>query len=206
MIDRKDNLILKTVAITIVILIMTCGLPCMLVNAGTIETCKMFYLPFKVSERHAYLTFQKRCTGSYGEYRRTRVAGHRHAGVDLRGSAGEQVFAVGVGRVAYRYWLFPNETVAIEHRLPGGEKIYSVYTHIADIGVNPDDPVDENTMIGRLFNAGELKKARFSFPHVHFEIRKSMEDMGRSSYTSMSKKELDQFCIDPRIFFRSHLK
>ena len=85
---------------TSVILMVICGVSCMRVNAGTIETCKVFYVPFKVSERQAYQTFQKRCTGSYGEYRSTRVAGHRHAGVDLRGSAGEQVFAVGAGRVA----------------------------------------------------------------------------------------------------------
>ena len=187
-------------------LLVSIGIPDTRIYADNLEPCTAFFVPFKDHARDAYSTFRKRCFSYYGDYRRTRVTGHRHAGVDLKGKTGEPVYAVGNGRVAYRYWPFPNETVAVLHQMPDGQKIYSIYTHIVDIRVNPGDPVDRDTVIGRLFNEAELKRARFSVPHLHFEIRKNMEDMGRASFTSMSKEALDKYCIDPNVFFKDRLK
>lgn len=174
--------------------------------ADVLEPCNSFFSPFREPAREAYQTLRARAYGYYGDYRRTHVAGHRHGGTDLKGRPGEPVYAAGIGRVAYRYWPFPNETVVIRHRLPDGETIYTVYTHIVDIGVNPGDPVTPDTVIGRLFNKEEMKRARFSNPHLHFEIRKDMADMGRASFTSMTKKELDRYAVDPLLFLKSHMK
>jgi murein DD-endopeptidase MepM/ murein hydrolase activator NlpD len=199
---------MKTKIIALFILLMTNGvIPGMTVYADSgMPVCTAFFTPFQEKEREAYRTFLKHCSGSYGDYRKSDVPGHLHAGQDLRGKKAEQVYAVGVGRVAYRYWIFPNETVVLEHRLPNSEIIYSAYTHIRDIQVKIGDRVNENTVIGRLFNAEEMKKARFSSIHLHFEIRKKVDDFGRASYTSMSKKELDQYCMDPKIFLKKHMK
>ena len=188
-------------------LTINCELPCMTAHAESSDPiCNAFFTPFHEKERELYRTFLKRCVASYGDYRSSEVVGHRHAGVDLKGKMAELVYAVGIGRVAYRYWIFPNETVAISHRLPDGETVYSIYTHIRDIQVKPGDPVHEGTVIGRLFNREEMRKAQFAHPHLHFEIRKKMDDFGKASFTSMSKKDLDEYCIDPKIFFKGHLK
>ncbi len=204
--SRKRNTPLKIAPMLLLFLFVSICIPGAQIHAEGLEPSTSFFVPFQDDARDAYSTFRKRCVGYYGDYRRTRVAGHRHAGVDMKGKAGEAVHAVGNGRVAYRYWPFPNETVVVLHQLPDGEKIYSVYTHIVDIRVNPGDPVDRNTVIGRLFNEVERKRARFSFPHLHLEIRKNMEDMGRASFTSMSKAALDKYCIDPNVFFKDRLK
>lgn len=168
--------------------------------------CEQFFVPFADRGRDTYRDYLKRCTGKYGDYRVTRIKGHRHAGVDLKGKAGEAVYAVGVGRVVYRYWSFPNETVVIRHRLPSGASVYSVYTHLRDIQLMPGDLVDEYRAIGRLFNLEEKNKAHFATIHLHLEIRKNVEDFGRASYSSLSREELDKYCIDPHPFFREHLK
>jgi murein DD-endopeptidase MepM/ murein hydrolase activator NlpD len=84
--------------------------------------------------------------------------------------------------------------------------VFSVYTHLRDIQVMPGDYVDENRVIGRLFNQEEKKKARFSTIHLHLEIRKKMDDMGLASFTSLSRDELDKYCLDPHLFFREHLR
>lgn len=198
----------KTKIIVLFLLLLTNSVMSgMIVYADSaVPFCTTFFTPFQEKERDAYRTFLKRCSGSYGDYRKSDVPGHLHAGQDLMGKRAEQVYAVGVGRVAYRYWIFPNETVVLEHRLPNGETVYSVYTHIRDIQVKIGDPVNENTVIGRLFSAEEMKKARFSSVHLHFEIRKIMDDFGRASHTSMSKKELDKYCIDPKIFLKKRMK
>ena len=177
-----------------------------LLHAEDPEPCTSFFTPFREPGRDAYRTFRARVIGFYGDYRRTHVAGHRHGGVDLKGNPGEPVYAAGIGRVAYRYWPFPNETVVVRHRLPVGETFYTVYTHIVDIRVNPGDPVTPDTVIGRLFGKEEQTRAKFSTPHLHFEIRKDMEDIGRASFTSMTKKELDRYAADPLLFMKSRMK
>jgi hypothetical protein len=59
----------------------------------------------------------------------------------------------------------------------------------------------------RLFNEDELKRANFGTPnHLHFEIRNSMADEGRASYVSMTRQELNQYCMDPMEFFKTYLK
>lgn len=102
---------------------------------------------------------------------------------------------------------FPHRTVIVKHHLPYGRLLFSVYTHVKQVNVKIGDWVGEGTALARLFNKDELKRANFGTPnHLHLEIRISINDEGRASYASMTRQELDKFCMDPMEFFKSHFK
>ena len=165
-----------------------------------------FHSPFNDPNRKSLQAIQRRVVGSYGEYRKSYKPGHLHAGIDLEGSFSETIYAIGRGQVHLIFREFPHQSVIVKHQLPEGDLLYSVYTHVEHVEVDVGDWVDENTHLARLFNQDELKRANFGTPnHLHFEIRKSMADNGRASYASMTRKELDKFCMDPVEFFRIYL-
>ena len=130
-----------------------------------------------------------------------------NAGVDLEGSFNETIYAIGYGQVHLIFRDFPHKSVIIKHHLEGGDLLFSVYTHVEDIEVNVGDWVEVRTPLARLFNEDELKQANFGTPnHLHLEIRKSLADEGRASYSSMTKQDLNKFCIDPMEFFKANLE
>ncbi|UCE40288.1 MAG: M23 family metallopeptidase [Candidatus Aminicenantes bacterium] len=169
--------------------------------------CKAFYSPFNDSDRKSFTSITHRLVGTYGEYRKSYKPGHLHAGIDLEGSFGETVFAIGRGHVHLIFRDFPHLTVIVKHQLPDGEPLFSVYTHVEQVKVNVGDWVDERSSLARLFNEDELSRANFGTPnHLHFEIRKSIADEGRASYASMTTDELNKFCMDPMEFFQVFLE
>ncbi len=166
-----------------------------------------FYSPFGDSNRKSFSSIKSRLVGLYGEYRKSYKPGHLHAGVDLEGSFNETIYAVSRGQVQLIFHDFPHKTVVVKHQQPDGRLQFSVYTHVEDIQVDVGEWVDEQTSLARLFNEDELKRANFGTPnHLHFEIRKSMADDGRASYASMTKDELNKFCMDPMEFFKTNLE
>jgi murein DD-endopeptidase MepM/ murein hydrolase activator NlpD len=166
-----------------------------------------FFSPFDETDRKSFEAIQNRLVGSYGEYRKSYKPGHLHAGVDLQGAFKETVYAIADGRVNRIYHEFPHRSVVVEHALPDGKNLYSIYTHVQEIKVNVGDRVDGRTPLARLFDEAELKRADFGTPnHLHFEIRISMADDGRASYASMTREELDKYCTDPMEFFRAYLE
>jgi murein DD-endopeptidase MepM/ murein hydrolase activator NlpD len=170
------------------------------------KICTKFLTPFHELARNNYQTLVNRCFSEYGDYRSTPVKGHKHAGIDLRGKLSENVYPIGIGQVKSVLWAFPNLALAVFHPLPNHEGIYSLYIHIEGIQVKPGDWVDENTVIARLFNADEFKKSQFTAVHLHLEIRKSLEDEGKASYSSMTIGDLNRYCADPKQFFRQRLE
>lgn len=169
--------------------------------------CQEFYSPFNDSRRNSFASIERRLVGSYGEYRKSYKPGHLHAGIDLEGSFGEVVYAIGRGQVYMVFREFPHQTVIVKHQLPEDKLLFSVYTHVEEVKVVPGDWVDEQTPLARLFDEKELERANFGTPnHLHLEIRKSIQDGGRASYASMSRQELNKFCMDPMEFFKAHLK
>ena len=168
---------------------------------------QQFNSSFNDSNRKSFASIKRRLAGSYGEYRKSYKPGHLHAGIDLEGSFNETVYAIGRGQVYLIFHDFPHKTVAVKHQLPDGNLLFSVYTHVEQVKVNIGDRVDEYTPLARLFNKDELKRADFGTPnHLHFEIRESMADGGRASYASMTREELNKFCMDPMEFFKINLK
>jgi murein DD-endopeptidase MepM/ murein hydrolase activator NlpD len=170
------------------------------------KLCTKFFAPFNEPERHKYLSIVNRCFSEYGEYRSSTIKGHKHAGIDLRGKLSENVYPIGIGKVYDILWGFPNLAIAIIHPLSNGEYVYSLYIHIENIQVKVGDWVDENTVIAKLFNPEEFKKSQFQTVHLHLEIRKSMEDEGRASYTSMTMNDLNRYCMNPKEFLRKQLE
>ncbi|MFC2165713.1 M23 family metallopeptidase [Acidobacteriota bacterium] len=166
--------------------------------------CQEFFSPFSESDRQSFPLIKKRVVGVYGEYRRSHRPGHHHAGLDLWGAFNETVYSIGYGWVVRIFGGFPHRSVIVEHHLPDGSILYSAYVHIEDIKVEVGDWVDERTPLARVFNEEELERANFNTPnHLHLEIRKSLADEGRASYSSMSMRALNKFCLDPYKFFKN---
>jgi murein DD-endopeptidase MepM/ murein hydrolase activator NlpD len=181
--------------------------PSGLILDETDRVCDDFFSPFLETDRKDLGLVKKRITGIYGEYRRSYKPGHHHAGLDLKGNFNENVYAIGFGWIVQIFRQFPHRSVVVEHHLPDGRILYSMYVHVEDIQVQIGDWVDENTPLARLFNKEELEKADFGTPnHLHLEIRKTLADRGRASYASMSMVELNMACIDPLKFFKRHLE
>ena len=167
--------------------------------------CQDFYSPFKNSSRKSFASIEQRLVSAYGEFRKSYKPGHLHAGIDLEGSFGETVYAIGRGQVLLIFRDFPHQTVIIKHQQPDANPLFSVYTHLEEVKVEVGDWVDEGSPLARLFNEDELERANFGTPnHLHLEIRKSIADKGRASYASMTMDELNTFCMDPLAFFRAN--
>lgn len=174
---------------------------------NTHRVCDDFFSPFHETDRKNLNLVEMRITGIYGEYRRSYKPGHFHAGLDLKGDFNEKVYALGFGWVVQIFRQFPQRSVVIEHHLPDGGILYSMYVHVEDIHVRVGDWVDENTLLARLFSEEELERANFGTAnHLHLEIRKTLADRGRASYASMSMAELNRVCMDPLKFFKKHLQ
>lgn len=164
------------------------------------------YTPFREKRRRSFRSIKKRFASGYGEYRGTYKRGHKHSGLDLWGRFGEKVYAVGPGMVYNIHLGFPHRTVVVLHFQPNGKYFYSVYKHVEKIKVKTNQWVDKNTEIGRLFTKREMKKARFTVNHLHFEIRKNFDDLGSASWTSMTMRKLNRHFRDPMKFFKKQLQ
>jgi murein DD-endopeptidase MepM/ murein hydrolase activator NlpD len=181
--------------------------PSGLILKNTNRVCDEFFSPFDETDRKSLEMIEHRITGIYGEYRRSYKPGHHHAGLDLKGNFNEKVYAIGFGWVVQIFRQYPHRSVVIEHHLPDGDVLYSMYVHVEDIQVRVGDWVDENTLLARLFSEEELEGADFGTPnHLHLEVRKTLADRGRASYASMNMTELNMACMDPLEFFKKKLK
>ena len=167
---------------------------------------EQLYSPFKEKGRNRFASIEKRTFSRFGAARKSPVSGHLHSGIDLGGKQGEKVYAIGPGRVVRHYWVFPNLAVAVKHRLPDGNEFYSTYVHVMDVRVKEGEMVDENSEIGRLFNKTEMGLSHFKQPHLHLEIRKSMGDDGNNSFRSMTRKSLEEYCLDPLPFLKRYMR
>ena len=171
-------------------------------DAKEAPVCVRLFSPFLSDDRRSMRSVRLRAHDGYGAYRR----GHLHSGLDLAGKPSEPVYAVGAGRVVGFVGEFPNRAVLIRHRLKNGDIFFSGYYHVADMRVKPGDIVDETTRIARLFSKDEQRRSRFPACHAHLEIRKRVDDGGKSSYTSKTMKELGLYFHDPMRFLKSHMK
>jgi murein DD-endopeptidase MepM/ murein hydrolase activator NlpD len=169
--------------------------------------CSEIYSPFHEFNRNYYESIQQRIVGLYGDYRSSPIAGHKHAGIDLKGDFSEFVFPVGKGQVVLIFRRFPHRTVVIKHWFSSSEWFYSFYVHVEDVQVKIGEWVNENTVLARLFTKEELDWSDFgTLNHLHLEIRNSIEDEGRASWQSMTMDELNQYCMDPLRFFQEYMR
>ncbi len=97
-----------------------------------------------------------------------------HAGIDMPNEIGQTVRAAGSGMIV---WAGPGfqqtfaygNTVVIEHDFGhDGQRLYTLYAHLAAVLVGVGQRVEARDAIGLVGNTG-----RVTGPHVHFEVRKA---------------------------------
>jgi murein DD-endopeptidase MepM/ murein hydrolase activator NlpD len=171
------------------------------------EPAETWHLPFHLSD----LSNPDNITviSGYGAYRSTRVKGHKHSGVDMVPADKKSkldVYAVSKGIVCFINQEAPVKTVIIKHKLKDGALIYSSYIHLKEIFTERGKIVDESTKIGVLYTKSEALKYGGNFDHLHFEIKKRIDDYSCASWLCMNREELDEYFINPVTFFKTHLK
>lgn len=138
---------------------------------------------------------------------------HYHTGIDLLNktieSFGEPVYAIAAGKVIAIKDPPPQRRITIEHLLPNGEKVWSVYIHIIDEKVKIGDIVDSETVIARLMNATELEYYGWDYNHVHLEIMKVLppyvsEFYQRKTFSCYTLEEVNKYFYDPKEYLKNH--
>ncbi len=173
---------------------------------GSPATCESFDSPFHDAKRESYGALSQRMRSGFGDFRRSYIKGHKHAGVDIEGDNREAIFAMCPGEVADIHLGFPHLTVVIKHSMAKGEIIYTSYKHVTDVGIKVGDRVTTATKVGRLFSAKERRQAGWKLSHLHLEIRHSIDDGGEASWTSMTMEALRKYALDPRVFLRKRMQ
>jgi len=171
------------------------------------ELAEKWIFPFDLPDR----TDLKNITfiSPYGAYRSTRVKGHKHSGIDIVPADRKNsldVYAVAKGVVCFINQEAPVKTVIVKHKLKDGTMIYSSYIHLKEIFTERGKMVDESTKIGVLYTKREAMKYGGNFDHLHFEIKKRIDDYSCASWLCMSREELDRYFINPLEFLEEHLK
>ncbi len=86
-----------------------------------------------------------------------------HKGVDFRGKRGEPVKAFNNGKVIIAEELFfGGNTLILDH----GQGIFSIYMHLSEISVRPEEMVSRGDVIGSVGSSG-----RATGPHLHFGVK-----------------------------------
>lgn len=102
-----------------------------------------------------------------------------HSGLDMPNPIGETVRAAGSGFVTWAGSGFQQTSsygivVRIEHDFGyDGQRLYSLYAHLASVLVVPGQYVQAGDPIGLVGNTGNV-----TGPHVHFEIRLDRDEYG----------------------------
>jgi|GEM_PF-418889 len=141
--------------------------------------------------------------------------GGYHPGEDWNGEGGGSsdvgapVYAAADGVVFATTSNVAGEGIAIEHTMPNGDPIYSVYIHIAiKSGLSVGSVVSQGEQIGTI---ADITSQGMS-PHLHFEMRTEPvnpldwypNDLGNGYYETISLLEADGFTVDPSDFIDSH--
>jgi Peptidase family M23 len=180
-----------------------------------------FKLPVLVKDRHNCDLISLTRIGHFGEKRkeRTSVPAHLHTGIDIVRPSGnyesEPVFSIYPGKVISLRNDGPFAQIIIEHSFGNGNKLWSVYEHIAGIAVKIGEQVDSEKAIARFMNKNELNKFGWQFDHVHFEILKVAPQKVKFSPTlpnrffstynieCYTQETLRKYYFDPFEFFHS---
>ncbi len=128
----------------------------------------------------------------------------KHAGIDLKLARGTPLGAIAGGRVSSVGRLeHLGLTVIIEHRLPDGSTVYSIYGHLDTAAVKAGDDVAPGTYIGNVGMTGSTTN-----PHLHLQIDKGQP--GETSHVPYhtesipSPNEAEQHVLHPIRFLSQY--
>ncbi len=139
---------------------------------------------------------------------------HYHTGIDLQNSEpqipGVPIYPIAAGKVIAIEDPLPQRRITIEHNLPDGSKVWSVYIHVSNEQVAVGDMVDTETVIAYLMSGSELAVYGKEFDHVHLEIMKQMPDLvseyhQRKTFTCYTENEVDEYFYNPEEFLKRQL-
>ncbi len=104
-----------------------------------------------------------------------------HSGVEFYNATGTPVLAAAEGRVAHAgsdestafapWTRFYGNLIVLEHTSPRGEQFYTLYAHLSEIAVHPDEVVQAGQVIGKVGMSGSAIGS-----HLHFEVRTNPTD------------------------------
>jgi murein DD-endopeptidase MepM/ murein hydrolase activator NlpD len=148
-----------------------------------------------------------------------------HPGEDWNGKGGgntdfgQPVYAVAEGKVVFAENCFHwGNMLLIEHRLPSGEMIFTLYAHLKDLPVKTGDVIQRRQQVGTVGRG--YKDATYKAAHLHFEIRKgnmarfpvvfwprTLTYVPRSGVTSENLPAwIQAHYVDPSLFIGAHRK
>jgi len=121
--------------------------------------------------------------------------GGLHTGIDVAfEQLGEPVRAVARGRVTYSDpagWGTEKGVVVIQHTMPDGTLVHSIYGHMEELNGYAFPAMDECVEQGQIVGAiGFPARGR---PHLHYEIRTRYWHQGGPGYTETNPLELGWF-------------
>jgi hypothetical protein len=179
-------------------------------------------LPIAVENRTTWASVQLTHIGSYGLSRKARpgIPAHLHTGVDIKrprkNYEDEPVLPAAQGTVISMRDDGPFAQIIIEHRLPYGDPVWTVYEHIAGIRVTVGDIVLPHETIARFMNRQELDRYGWQFDHVHFEVLKvrpaalkptdktPLRFFSTYSLSCYTASDLEKYYYDPISFMEAH--
>lgn len=184
------------------------------INSAKQPIATVWKLPLNTSDRQDWSTVSLEPDAYFKNLRAPfgTVKLHYHTGIDLQNRTivipGEPVYAIATGKVIAIEDPPPQRRITIEHLLPNGDKVWSVYIHIIDEQVKVGDIVDSETVIARLMNATELQMYGQEYNHVHLEIMKKMPpyfaDLNqRKTFTCYTQAEVDEYFYNPEEFLNN---
>lgn len=179
-------------------------------------------IPILLQDRRDISKIQLTEIGKFGLSRKERVnvSEHYHTGIDIKRPGNnyesEPIFPVAMGIVISKRTDGPYANLIIEHEI-NGQKIWTLYEHIAGIQVKVGDLVDSTTPIARFMNKAELNRNGWQFDHFHLEIIKvrpqrtnpSRENPERfyNSYSLVcyTTSDLQKYYFNPISFLKTNL-
>lgn len=118
--------------------------------------------------------------------------GGLHTGIDVAfGALGEPVRAAARGRVTYsdiEGWDTEKGVVVIQHTLPDGTLVNTLYGHMEELNGYTFPEVDSCVEQGQII--GAVGDPSLSRPHLHYEVRTRYRYEGGPGYTQISPLEL----------------
>lgn len=134
-----------------------------------------------------------------GRFGAIRLGKRLHTAIDLKAQHGVKVFAPGNGMVVFISHLTTQSTVYLKHKKKDGTFFYTALAHLKDIHDNVGKVVSEQTVLGRAMNATEMAKTKHHYNHIHFEVRRTLADLGNYSIDTRSIEALEKNFVNPSL-------
>ena len=147
-------------------------------KSSLVKTAEAFLVPVKSLRGKVYLERNIPVSGQFG---RNRKGERFHTAIDIPTPYEESVLSPADGQVVMISNLKTQSTLFIKHLKKDKTIFYTAYSHVKDLAVSVGDLVNAQTVLARTFTREEFKKTRHAYNHVHFEVRKSLDDLGNGS-------------------------